>query len=131
MGKTAHHLPSKLDDREWPDGWFMYWRGRPVIPVREHVVYDLRYSAGELREAEEGGRRPQPRKIRRTARWWTYNKAWTPSSARTYWAAKNERANRRYVKGKLDVARRAKGDYEKRLYEKAEKKPRRMLYDIW
>lgn len=131
MGKTAHHLKGKLDTREWPDGYMMYWRGRPVVPVREHTVHDLRYSAAELRDAEEQGRRARPRKVRRTARWWTYTGAWTPSSSRTYWAGKNERANRRYVKSQLDAGRRTKGELERRLYEKAEKKPRRMLYDIW
>lgn len=131
MGKTAHHLKGKFDVREWPDGYCMYWRGRPVLPVREHVVHDLRYDAAELRDAEGQGRRPQPRRVRRTARWWTYTGAWTPSSSRTYWAAKHERANRRYVKSRLDAGRRTKGDLEQRMYEKAEEKPRRMLYDIW
>lgn len=131
MGKTAHHIPGKFDNREWPDKYRMYWRGRPVIPVREHIVHDLRYAGAELHDAEQQGRRPQPRKVKRIARWWTYTGAWTPSSQRVYWAQKHERANRRYVKNKLDTARRAKGDLERRLYEKAEKKPRRMLYDIW
>lgn len=131
MGKTAHHTNGKFDTREWPDGYMMYWRKRPLTPIREHIIYDLRYSAAEIRAAEKNGRRPQPRKIKRTARWWTYSRAWTPSSSRTYWAWKNERGNRRYVKDKLGVARRAQGDFERRLYEKAEKKPRRMLYDIW
>jgi hypothetical protein len=131
MGKTPHHTPGKFDQREWPDGYMMYWRKRPITPVREHEVYDLRYSAAELRNAERQGRRPQPRKVRRTARWWTYTGAWTPSSSRTYWAGKHERANRRYVKSKLEAGRRTKGELERRLYEKAEKVPRRMLYDIW
>lgn len=131
MGRTAHHTKGKFDTREWPDGYRMYWRGRPTIPVREHTVYDLDYSAAELRNADRQGRRPQPRKIRRTARWWTYTEAWMPSSSRTFWAQKHERANRRYVKNRLDVARRAKGDLARRMYEKAEKEPRRMLYDIW
>jgi len=69
--------------------------------------------------------------VRRTARWWTYTGAWTPSSSRTYWAGKNERANRRYVKDKLEAGRRTRGELERRLYEKAEKAPRRILYDIW
>lgn len=131
MGKTAHHLKSKFDTREWPGGYAMYWRGRPTIPIREHVVHDFRYSATELRDAEKEGRRPRPEKVRRTAQWWTYTGAWTPSSSRTYAAQRNERANRRYVKNKLNAGRRTKGELERRLYEKAEKKPRRMLYDIW
>lgn len=131
MGKTPHHTPGKFDQREWPDRYRMYWRGRPVIPVREHVIHDLRYSAAELRVAEEEGRRPRPRKIKRTAQWFTYTGAWTPSSSRTFWSGKHERANRRYVKSKLDAGRRTRGELERRLYEKAEKKPRRMLYDIW
>lgn len=131
MGKTAHHLKGKFDTREWPDGYRMYWRGRPVAPVREHIVHDLRYSAAELRDAEEQGRRPQPSRTRRTARWWTYTGAWTPSSSRTFWAGKHERANRRYVKSKLNAGRRTKGELERRMYEAASKTPRRMLYDIW
>lgn len=131
MGKTPHHMPGKYDTREYPETYMPYWRRHALDPVREHTVYDLRYSAAELHNAETEGRRPQPRKIRRTAQWWTYTAAWTPSSTRIYWARKNERANRRYVKNKLDVARRAKGDAAQRLYEKAAKKPRRMLYDIW
>ncbi|QBZ72091.1 hypothetical protein SEA_KRADAL_205 [Streptomyces phage Kradal] len=131
MGKTAHHLKGKFDTREWPDGYRMYWRGRPVVPVREHIVHDLRYSAAELRTAEEQGRRPQPNRTRRTARWWTYTGAWTPSSSRTFWAGKHERANRRYVKSKLNAGRRTKGELERRMYEAASKTPRRMLYDIW
>ena len=131
MGKTAHHTPGKFDQREWPDGYRMYWRGRPVIPVREHVVHDLRYSAAELRSAGEEGRRPRPGKIKRTARWFTYTGAWTPSSSRIYWADKNERSNRRYVKNVLNSGRRTKGELERRMYEKAEKIPRRILYDIW
>lgn len=131
MGKTAHHLPGKFDQREWPDGYSMYWRSRPIVPVREHVIYDLRFGAAELRAADEEGRRPRPDKVKRTARWFTYTGAWTPSSSRTYWAGKNERANRRYVKSKLNAGRRTRGELERRLYEKAEKTPRRMLYDIW
>lgn len=131
MGKTAHHTPGKFDQREWPDGYSPWWRGRPTVPVREHTVYDLRYSGAELREAKERGRRPQPEKVRRTAQWFTYTGAWTPSSSRTYWAGKHERANRRYVKAVLNAGRRTKGELERRLYEKAEKEPRRMLYDIW
>lgn len=131
MGKTAHHTPGKFDQREWPDGYRMYWRGRPVIPVREHVVHDLRYSAAELRSADGEGRRPRPRKIKRTARWFTYTGAWTLSSSRIYWADKNERSNRRYVKNVLNSGRRTKGELERRMYEKAEKIPRRILYDIW
>lgn len=131
MGKTAHHLKGKFDTREWPGGYAMYWRSRPLVPVREHTVYDLRYDAADLRTAEAEGRRPRPENIRRTARWWTYTGAWTPSSSRTYAAQRNERANRRYVKNKLNAGRRTKGELERRLYEKAEKKPRRMLYDIW
>ncbi|QJD53764.1 hypothetical protein SEA_KELA_203 [Streptomyces phage Kela] len=131
MGKTAHHTPEKFDRREFPDGYRMYWRGRPLVPVREHTVYDLDFSASELRKAQREGRRPQPRKIRRTARWWTYTGAWTPSSSRTYWADKNERSNRRYVKSVLNAGRRTEGELERRMYEKAEKTPRRMLYDIW
>lgn len=131
MGKTPHHIPGKFDQREYPETYMPYWRRHAINPIREHTVYDLWYSAAELRDAEEQGRRPQPRKVRRTAQWFTYTSAWTPSSSRRYWAQKHERANRRYVKNKLDVARRAKGDVERRLYEKAEKKPRRMLYDIW
>lgn len=131
MGKTPHHTPGKYDNREWPDTYMIYWRGYPIGPTRQHTVYDLRYSAAELRDAEENGRRPQPQKIKRTASWWSYTSAWTPSSTRRYWAGKHERVNRRYVKNKLDVARRAKGDAAQRLYEKAAKTPRRMLYDIW
>lgn len=131
MGKTPNHIPGKFDTREWPDEYRMYWRGRPVVPVREHTVYDLIYSDSELRSAERQGRRPQPRKVRRTAQWWTYTEAWTPSSTRTYWARRNERANRRHVKDVLSVARRAKGDFRQRLHEKAGEKPRRILYDIW
>lgn len=131
MGKTAHHTPGKFDRREWPDGYCMYWRGRPVIPVREHVIYDLRYSAAELCAADREGRRPHPRKVKRTAQWFTYTGAWTPSSSRIYWADKNERSNRRYVKSKLNAGRRTKGELERRMYEKAGKTPRRILYDIW
>src|SRR5690606_41137761 len=111
------------------------WQQRPIVnrkvtgssPVQGaqargsagvRLIYDLRYSASELRDAEEQGRRPQPRKVRRTARWWTYTGAWTPSSSRTYWAGKNERANRRYVKDKLEAGRRTRGELERRLYEK-------------
>lgn len=131
MGKTPHHTPGKFDQREYPETYMSYWRRHSRNPVREHTVYDLRYSAAELRDAEENGRRPQPRRVKRTASWWTYTRAWTPSLVRAYWANKNERANRRYVKSQLHVARRAKGDAALRLYEKAAKKPRRMLYDIW
>lgn len=131
MGKTAHHTLSKFDLREFPDGYRMYWRSRPLVPVREHTVRDLRYGADELRSASEEGRRPRPKKVKRTANWFTYTGAWTPSSSRSYWANKNERANRRYVKNALNAGRRTKGELERRMYEKAEKKPRRMLYDIW
>lgn len=131
MGKTPHHTPGKFDQREWPDQYRMYWRARPIVPIREHTVYDLNYSAAEIRRAEREGRRPSPRKVKRTARWFTYTAAWTPSSTKSYYASKNQRANRRYVKDRLAVARNMKGDLEKRLYEKAEKRPRRILYDIW
>lgn len=130
MGKTAHHQVEKRDTREWPEGYRMYWRGRGLQPVRQHTVYDLRYSGAELRDAEAQGRRARPEKVRRTASWYAYSQAWTPSSRRTFWAGKNERANRRYVKGKLDAALRMKGEAQGRLYEDAEKMPRRKLWDI-
>lgn len=131
MGKTAHHNNSNRDQRPLPDGYRMYWRNRPRLPVREHTEQTLRYSAAELRAADDEGRRPQPREVRRTARWWTYVGAWTPSSERNFWSEKNERANRRYVKRQLDAGRRTTGELQQRFYEKATKKPRRMLYDIW
>lgn len=131
MGRTAHHIPGKFDMREWPDGYYMYWRGRPIVPVRKHALYDLWYSAAEIRQAAKEGRRPQPKKMQHTASWNTYTGAWTSSAQRTYWANKNERANRRYVKSKLEAGRRTKGELAKRLFERAEKRQRRMLYDIW
>lgn len=131
MGKTPHHTPGKFDTREYPETYMPYWRRHAINPIREHVVYDLNYSAAEIRRAEREGRRPEPRKVKRTARWFTYTGAWTPSSTKSYYATKNQRANRRYVKDRLTVARNVKGDLEKRLYEKAEKRPRRILYDIW
>lgn len=131
MGKTAHHLKDKFDKREWPDGYRMYWRGRGLQPVRQHIVYDLRYSSADLRDAGEQGRRPRPEKVRRTASWYSYTQAWTPSSSRTFWAGKNERSNRRYVKGKLSAGLRTKGELQARLYEDAGKTSRRKLYDIW
>lgn len=130
MGKTAHHQKDKFDKREWPEGYRLWWRGRGRQPVRQHRIYDLRYSSAELRDAAEQGRRPSPDKVRRTASWYSYSQAWAPSSARTYAATRNERDNRRYVKAQLNAGLRTKGELQKRLYEKAEKKARRKLYDI-
>jgi len=109
----------------------MYWRSRPLIPVRKHTVYGFRYSAAELAVAEEEGRRPAPEKVRRRAQWWTYTGAYTPSSSRSFWASKHERANRRYVKQNLEAGRRLAGDARLRRFERAAKRPRRMVYDIW
>lgn len=131
MGKTPHHSNLNRDTRQLPDGYCMYWRQRPLIPVREHTVYTLRYGAQELRDAAEEGRRPRPTKSRHAAQWWTYTDAYTPSSARSFWANKHERANRRYVKRQLNVARHLKGDRQQQLFERATKKPRRMVHDIW
>jgi len=123
MGKTAHHQVEKRDTREFPPGYAPWWRGRPLTPVREHTVYGLRYSAAELAAAQSQGRRPVPEKIRRTARWWTYKSAWTPSSARAYASSRSERVNRRRVRQDLAVGLQLVGQAAQVRFERAEQGP--------
>ena len=70
MGKTAHHTPHKYD--EIPDRIWLNFRiqwSPPDSAIRQHAVYDLRYSALAMKTARSGVR-PLPEKVRRQVRYW-------------------------------------------------------------
>ncbi|MFD8020425.1 hypothetical protein ACFV6G_08360 [Streptomyces lavendulae] len=76
MARTAHHTPhhqtpygkrrkEELDTQPWHPIW-------RAGPWRRVDLRDLRYAAAELALAEKEGRRPRPKKIRRSFDIWQY-----------------------------------------------------------
>lgn len=75
MARTAHHLAHKYTESSTP--WYIRHRGEPR---RQAALYDFRYSRDELDQAAEEGRRPQPRRVRRSFSSWRYMYAYRPSA---------------------------------------------------
>ncbi|GHE14174.1 hypothetical protein [Streptomyces alanosinicus] len=107
MSRTAHHIPYKQTryekkiraQAEWP--WS--WRSFNGL-LRSVELYDLRYTTRELRDAEEEGRRPQPRKVRRAFEVYAYCCAWRDGSLPVY-VRKYRRADRNTTRMACRAAR--------------------------
>lgn len=96
MARTAHHLAYKYTDSGTP--WYTCHRGEPQ---RHAALYDLRYSRDDIAQAEEEGRRPQPRKVRRSFSSWRYMYAYRSSAIVGGYMAQEEGTARRELRVRL------------------------------
>lgn len=105
MSRSVKHVPSKYAD---PDELHGSWEGKYPLRYRRHwggprhsvTLYDLRYSSGELRAAEEEGRRPIPKKIKHRLAMYSHQHVYG-SRRRKGFAARYHRSERTQLRSEL------------------------------
>ena len=70
MSRTTRDLPDQCDEIERDEHHVRLDKG--IFSVRRMTTRTFRYSANELRTAEEEGRRPVPKRIVRRLDWFYY-----------------------------------------------------------
>ncbi|MFD5769958.1 hypothetical protein ACFWIN_29660 [Streptomyces sp. NPDC127049] len=96
MTRTAHHLSHPRHDRWDTPGGGLF---------RAVVLYDLRYSARTLADAERAGRHPRPVRVRRHVRVYRLPRYQHDASV-AHGAARLERRARQALRARLTTARR-------------------------